>query len=457
MEKSAPGDEEPLSTSVRSEVMANARVPFTQAVLPVIASAGMDYFGLGMLTPILPYRVQDMDADASFVGYITTAQYLGVLIGGIVLGRIADLYSRKIAIQIACGGDVIFFLLTGFCPTAELLLACRFFAGAFTPLVASISWVIDAGKGDVVYTTKLMSVWAFTMSSAFMAGSVVGGLLGAERWVIAHSLSSGLALFALICISMSTPPPRPNVGEKPSGVDRVVRAPEYIALLAMNVFIGLSFTGGIIASSYILAYQLGVTTLQISLFFVALALFHALFNFGLLPASTTYFGSPIAAMKFSSIVSTVAMVMLCFDWAYESGLTLCYVLLILASAIIPVFMTVANIYSGQYADRYSKNARSVVLGISRLAFNAGQVIGPLVATTCIQFGGGNYVFYSASSALFVLVFVAWLVQHERVLAVIKAEKEQQMASKTGKVEEGKEKDFLDEEKAALELAPLVQE
>ena len=53
--------------------------------------------------------------------------------------------------------------------------------------------------------------------------------------------------------------------------------------------------------------------------------------------------------------------------------------------------------------------------------------------------------------------MAWLVLHERVLAKIKAEKEQQMAPKTDNVEEGKEKDFLDEEKATLELAPLVQE
>ena len=66
---------------------------------------------------------------------------------------------------------------------------------------------------------------------------------------------------------------------------------------------------------------------------------------------------------------------------------------------------VANIYSGQYADRYSKNARSVVLGISRLAFNVGQVIGPVIATSCIQYGGENYYFYAGSAVVFTAVFV----------------------------------------------------
>ncbi len=402
-----------------TEEMQMKKVPYTKAVLPVIASAGMDYFGLGLLTPILPYKVEMYNADESYVGYITTAQYLGVLIGGLILGRVADIYSRKLAIQIACAGDVVFFLLTGFCPTAVLLLACRFFAGSFTPLVASISWVIDSGQGDVVRTTQMMATWAFTMSSSFMAGSVVGGLLGAENWLIVHSLSSGLALLAFLCISFSEPPPRPNATEKPKGIDKIVRAPEYLALMLMNVYVGIHFTGGIIAASLILAYQLGVSTIQISLFFVATSIFHAFFNFALLPLTTKYFGTPIVAMKLSTIMSSIASVLLCFDFALDS-LVGCYLLLIFASTLLPVLMTTANIYSGQYADRHTKNARTVVLGISRLAFNVGQVLGPLIAIACISYGS-NLVFYLLSAVLSVGVFVNWLVQHNKAMASMKAE------------------------------------
>jgi MFS family permease len=158
-------------------------------------------------------------------------------------------------------------------------------------------------------------------------------------------------------------------------------------------------------------------------------------------------------MKVSAAVSILAMVLLCFDWAYENGLTLCYILLVVASAMIPVFMTVANIYSGQYADRYSKNARSVVLGISRLAFNVGQVIGPVIATSCIQYGGENYYFYAGSAVVFTAVFVNWLVQHGKLVETIL--KEKQMAAGAG--EEEKEKDADEEKAVSLELVPQVPE
>ena len=134
-------------------------VPFSDAVLPMIFTAGMDYFGLGILTPLLPYFVEDLGESEAWVGWVTSAQYLGVLVGGICMGRIADIYSRKFAIQLACVGDVIFFLLTAFVPNVWMLMLVRFCAGSFTPLVPSISWVIDSGKGNTVVIARNMSIW----------------------------------------------------------------------------------------------------------------------------------------------------------------------------------------------------------------------------------------------------------------------------------------------------------
>jgi len=179
-------EEEGKAEAVEVEVDPNNKehVPFSVAVLPAVLSGGADYFGLGVIGPILPYYVSAMGEDESWVGYITSAQFAGVLVGAIVLARFADVYGSKRTIMLTLAADVVFFALTGFCEGAVLLAVCRTLCGFFTPLVSSISWVISssdvrpsATKNTVGFN---MGVWAFSMSAAYMLGSVLGGSLGPE-------------------------------------------------------------------------------------------------------------------------------------------------------------------------------------------------------------------------------------------------------------------------------------
>ena len=396
-------------------------LPFMQAVFPMILSAGMDYFGLGMMIPLLPFIVKDLGGGSADVGYVLFAQYLGVTVGSLTMGRIADVISRKFAIQLACTGDIVFFLLTGFAPTIELLIACRVLAGIFTPLVPSISWVIDAGKGNGHIIAKNMGIWSFTMSMTIMGGSVVGGLLGENNWILANSLCAALAFVALVVVSMTPPPPRMNASEKPQGLEIVTKQPEYISLMLMNVGLGVSMTGSIIAASIILAYQLESTAIQIAMFFVGVAVLHSFLNITLLPNSIKWFSSTIPAMSLVLALSVMASIILCFDFAYSSLVVVC-ILMTLTTAKVPTGMTAANILSGQYADKYTKSAKSQVLGISRLAFNVGQVLGPLLATMSINFGG-NVAYFGITMALDLGTILTWMCFHS--LASWRDEREEQ--------------------------------
>ena len=144
--------------SVNGEEKASQQESFFNAVLPAVFSGGCDYYGLGLISPLLPYFIEGtLDAEKAWIGYITTAQYIGVLLGSLTWGRVADRIGIKKAIQIALAGDVVFFLLTGFCYDVVTLAICRLLAGFFTPLVASISWVITSSRGDPAgtYTTYM--------------------------------------------------------------------------------------------------------------------------------------------------------------------------------------------------------------------------------------------------------------------------------------------------------------
>lgn len=393
-----------------AEIIYNDPIPFMRGVFPMIFSAGQDYFGLGLLSPLLPSFIDDqLDVSPAWIGFVTCAQYLGVLVGGLIFGRVSDIYGRKAAIQIACIGDIIFFTATGFVQNVVQLLIIRFAAGLFTPLVPSISWVIDSGRGNPAAIASYMGIWAMLMSMSFMLGAIVGGLLGGENWTIAHSISGGAALCALVVVSNADTPPRPDENVKPRGVDFVLQAREYWGLIAMNVVVGAAFTGGIIAAQIILVIQLGATSLEMALFFVGTSIEHAIINFVLLPYSVKKYGSTFPAMRVSLYLTVVTYIIMCFDFAYDNFVGTCFVLTI-STSLLPIFMTAANIISGQYADKYSENARGVVLGFSRLAFNVGQVLGPIVATTAITYGS-NMVYFATSAAVAMVAFHLWTMAH----------------------------------------------
>lgn len=390
----------------------NEKKPVFKLALPSIMAGGADYFGLGLITPLLPFWLEEHGEDLLYVGLIQTAQYFGVILGSLVLGRLSDMYGRKRAFLVALSGDVVLFLMSGLVETADLLLTVRLLAGMFTPLVVGIAWVNDVGDGDAKLTGKMMAQWAVCMSLAFMLGGVVGGLLGASNWIWGHALSSFMALVAFVYIWCIDEPPRRDAGLKPSGVPRVLASAEFRSLLAVQFVIGLTFTGTIVVATLIAANELDLNSLQTAGIFSGVALFHLLENLIIMPIIIEKFGDCLVAMDGSAVLSIIFYAFLSTNIVYDS-IFLAAICIVISSSIVPVVMTGYSVIAPQYATRYSKNAKGVILGISRLTFNIGQMLGPVV-------GAGLYslhprYFYLTFIALTVLVYVPWRSIHGRSL------------------------------------------
>ena len=379
-----------------------------RGAMPGIMAGAADYFGLGLISPLLPYWLEDKGEPETYVGYIQTAQYLGVIVGSIVLGRLCDLYGRKPTMLLALSGDVVFFMSTGFCPNANWLMVNRFVAGMFTPLVISIAWVNDVGRGDLKATGKMMSAWAVCMSTSFMAGGLVGGALGSERWVFGHALCSFMALVAFIYITHIPEPPRADAQVKPEGLDRVLKSREYRAICGVQFMVGLTFTGTIVISTLITAVILELSSLETACVFASVALFHLLENLVLMPMVINRFGNSLPAMDVSVVTSAVFYALLSFEFAYES-VFLSTFFVVCASSIVPVIMTSNNIIAASYATRYSKNAKGTALGISRLCFNVGQMLGPVVAV--VLYDVDVRVFFVTFIGLTLISYCPWRYLH----------------------------------------------
>ena len=324
----------------------------------------------------------------------------GVIIGSLAFGRLSDKLGRGKALRVILFGDVVCFLATGFCNTPLLLALCRLVTGFFTPLSVSIAWMNDAFAHSPALLGKNMAIWAMTMSGAFMVGTLVGGIVGESNtgWIIGNSISSFLALIALIYCWPIAPPQRADADLKPEGIGRVLQTMEFRALAILNIFVGITFTGTLLASSQILVYDLRVKPIELTIFFLTAATLHAFASLYILPWSMKKTQSPILGMNVTLVISTIASILLVFNWAtrsYPSVLVLCS----FSTLCLPIFMTGANMIAPQYAMAYAKNAKGVIIGAARLFFNCGQMIGPILAA----------LFYKIHSSLFFPVVISLMV------------------------------------------------
>jgi MFS family permease len=97
-----------------------------------------------MIIPLLPFFVEDAGNSEVWVGMILSLQYVGVIFGNNAIGFISDRVGRKFALLLSMAGDTAFFVASGYAKSSLMLLIFRVFAGAFTPLAPSLTWLLDS-------------------------------------------------------------------------------------------------------------------------------------------------------------------------------------------------------------------------------------------------------------------------------------------------------------------------
>jgi MFS family permease len=97
-----------------------------------MAAAFADYLGMALITPALPYFLEEelgmSTRDSSlWTGAITTAQYAGGAVGNTFVGVLGDRLGSRFTLASTLGGDVVFFAATAFARSVALILSGAFF------------------------------------------------------------------------------------------------------------------------------------------------------------------------------------------------------------------------------------------------------------------------------------------------------------------------------------------
>lgn len=134
-----------------------------------------EVFLAGTLSSVLK---QQFDLSGTGLTLLLASAFIGMFLGAITIGRLADRLGRRRAFLLSMGIYSFFTLLAAFSPNATMLVICRFFAGIGIGAELPVS---DTYLGDILPPKDRgrYTAWAYTLS---FLGVPMAGLLG--HWLV---------------------------------------------------------------------------------------------------------------------------------------------------------------------------------------------------------------------------------------------------------------------------------
>lgn len=354
--------------------------------------------GHGLLTTLVPVRVELLGASAAVAGAIATGYFLGLVIGALYNPRLIHNVGR---IRALAGFAAIFSataLLLPLVPWPALWIVIRAVAGAS---LAGLTLVIESWLNSVSTTElrgRVLAIYMIVFYSAYGAGQFllpVFNPAGFELFAIAAILL-GMSLVPIVLTRTEAPE---VVAPTPLNLSRLLR----VSPLAV---IGSISSGMILGAFYGLgpyfAIMRDMPSREVA-FFMAAAIFGGLalqWPIGMLSDHIDRRWVILGVATATAIISTAIAFL-------SDGL----IGLLLASIALfgGVSFTIYPLSLAHAGDRLHNNEDMVGLSSGMLLiYSVAAAIGPLVAGQVFRFfnGGGLFLFIATISAVTV-IFGLW--------------------------------------------------
>ncbi|AXQ46678.1 MULTISPECIES: multidrug effflux MFS transporter [unclassified Pseudomonas] len=236
----------------------NLRMVLILGALSAFGPLAIDFY-----LPAFPAMAQAFATDEKHVQATLAAYFLGLSIGQLAYGPVADRFGRRKPLLFGVALFTLASLACAYAPNLDTLIVARFVQalGGCAGMVLSRAIVSD--KCDPVASAKVFSQLMLVMGLAPILAPMLGGVLvnlaGWQSIFLALSLFSAASLLA---VSLGLPESLPaSMPRQPlSGALR-----QYLRLLTDRVFIGHALTGGI-AIAGMFAYIAGSPFVFIKLY-----------------------------------------------------------------------------------------------------------------------------------------------------------------------------------------------
>nr|AHB51676.1 putative transporter [mixed culture bacterium TET_AL_2] len=248
----------------------NLRTILILGALSAFAPLAIDFY-----LPAFPAMALAFGTDEQHVQVTLAAYFLGLSIGQLVYGPIADRFGRRVPLLTGVVLFTVASLACAFAPNLEWLIGARFVQALGGCAGMVISRAIVSDKCDAVGSAKVFSQLMLVMGLAPILAPMLGGLLvNTTGWQSIFLVLTGFSALAAVAVALGLPESMPaDMPRQPlSGSLR-----QYGRLFADRVFLGHALTGGI-AIAGMFAYIAGSPFVFIKLYRVPAEHFGWLFG-----------------------------------------------------------------------------------------------------------------------------------------------------------------------------------
>jgi DHA1 family bicyclomycin/chloramphenicol resistance-like MFS transporter len=236
----------------------NLRIILILGALSAFGPLAIDFY-----LPGFPAIASAFCTDEKHVQLTLASYFLGLSIGQLAYGPVADRFGRRVPLLVGVGLFTLASLACAFVPTLEWLVATRFVQalGGCAGMVLSRAIVSD--KCDAVQSAKVFSQLMLVMGLAPILAPMLGGLLvNLYGW---QSIFLVLTVFSAVCslaVALGLPESMPAAHPRHPLAGALG---QYRRLLADRIFLGHALTGGI-AIAGMFAYIAGSPFVFIKLY-----------------------------------------------------------------------------------------------------------------------------------------------------------------------------------------------
>jgi MFS transporter, AAHS family, 4-hydroxybenzoate transporter len=162
-------------------------LPFTRFHIQLLMICSLvtffDGLDFSLISFTLPYLRDEMGLSDAMTGYVSSAAFLGQMVGSLVGSYLADLYGRRPVIIWCTILSALLTFVTGFANTPEMLIVLRLIGGLAIGGLLAPAWSINiesmpAGKKALAVTIIMLG---FSFGGA-MAGQVTNWLAPQYGW-----------------------------------------------------------------------------------------------------------------------------------------------------------------------------------------------------------------------------------------------------------------------------------
>ncbi|GAA4419303.1 MDR family MFS transporter [Actinokineospora soli] len=187
-----------------------------QAMTGLMIGMFMAILASTIVANALPRIVADLDGSQSVYTWIVTTELLAMTATVPLWGKLADLYSRKLLIQLSLGLFVLGSLIAGLAPNVEVLIASRIAQGLGAGGMTALATIVMAA----MIPPRELGRYAGLFGAVFGVGTIAGPLIGGVivdtswlgwRWCFLIGVPFTLASIALLQRTLHLPVVRKQV------------------------------------------------------------------------------------------------------------------------------------------------------------------------------------------------------------------------------------------------------